>query len=175
MGVICYLFIKKISCFFRREFKLSKVACPEIIDEESLSFYQFNRYKKSLLRFEYQYFKFSTYSFKHYTIHLLSLQGNPDIKTFVPDVLFEKYINNFKKLLCQFKSLLLYWCFFFFSTIICAQPWNGAASNYTGAIYRTGNVGIGTTTNPISPLSVNGDGDNRWSVTFILMVIIMVL
>jgi hypothetical protein len=66
----------------------------------------------------------------------------------------------------KIQKLLSLLSFLFLCTLTYAQPWNGATGTFTNPIYRTGNTGVGTTTNPLSPLSVNGDGDSRWSGYF---------
>ena len=66
---------------------------------------------------------------------------------------------NFQRNLCL--SL-----FFFAISFINAQnPWTGTPTTDTPPIYRTGNTGIATS-NPLSLLSIHGDGDSRWSSYF---------
>lgn len=45
------------------------------------------------------------------------------------------------------------------------NPWTGTPTTDTPPIYRSGNTGIATT-NPLSLLSINGDGNSNWSAYF---------
>jgi hypothetical protein len=66
---------------------------------------------------------------------------------------------NFQRNICLF-------LFLFVGSFMSAQnPWTGTPTTDTPPIFRAGNTGIATT-NPLSPLSVNGDGDSRWSGYF---------